>query len=56
MGLFYSLFSSFQYSLQYTMLNINFAYDWIQTCGPHVLEATALPTKPQPLSCAYKYN
>ena len=48
MGLFFSLFSSYQSSWQY-MFNIIF-YQWLDlNCGPLELEATALPTEPQPL-------
>ena len=37
------------------MFNINFVDDWIQTLGPLVSEATALPIKPQPLPLAINH-
>ena len=44
----FSLFLSFQYSLQLTMFNIIFK--WLDlNCGTLVSEATTLPTEPQPL-------
>ena len=43
------LFSSFQYSWQWTMFNIMFCRWLDSNLGPLELEVTALPTEPQPL-------
>ena len=45
----FSLFSSFQYSWQQKLLNINFCRRLDSNHGPMESEETTLPTEPQPL-------